>query len=82
MPGAHIADALPFLARLPPALQWWRRKGLEHFQYQVDAWMGYWKRLQKRVETEESPHCFGKQLIAESPLNELEQGFLAGCKFL
>ncbi|KAI0551784.1 O-methylsterigmatocystin oxidoreductase [Xylaria curta] len=78
VPGAHIADALPFLARLPPALQWWRRKGLEHFQYQVDAWMGYWKRLQKRVETEESPHCFGKQLIAESPLNELEQGFLAG----
>ncbi|KAI3319057.1 O-methylsterigmatocystin oxidoreductase [Xylariaceae sp. AK1471] len=78
VPGTYIADAAPFLAKLPPSLQWWRKDGLKHLDYQIEVWMGYWRRLQKRAQLGVSPNCFGTQLISSSPLTELEQGFLAG----
>lgn len=81
-PGAYLADALPFLGKLPIQLQWWR-KGLQPlFEKQANLWMSFWTSLKTQMETKQAPECFVKQFIEsdyeKQGIKELQAAFLAG----
>lgn len=83
VPGAYLADVMPFLSRLPECLQWWRKTALENLDYQTVVWMKYWNRLKKEIRDGKAPESFGRQLVEDPQgLTELEAAFLAGCKLL
>ncbi|CAE7001400.1 hypothetical protein P3342_001417 [Pyrenophora teres f. teres] len=81
-PGAYLADTLPFLGKLPPSLQWWRKGVKPYFEKQAKLWMSFWSTLKTQMETKQAPECFVKQLIQsgyeEQGISELQAAFLAG----
>ncbi|KAJ4296329.1 hypothetical protein N0V90_006374 [Kalmusia sp. IMI 367209] len=81
-PGAYLADTLPFLGRLPPRLQWWRKPLKPLFDRQARLWMSLFSTLKTQMETKQAPECFVKQLIESNyekqGISELQAAFLAG----
>ncbi|EFQ87173.1 hypothetical protein PTT_17321 [Pyrenophora teres f. teres 0-1] len=81
-PGAYLADTLPFLGKLPPSLQWWRKGVKPYFEKQAKLWMSFWSTLKTQMETKQAPECFVKQLIQsgyeDQGISELQAAFLAG----
>jgi len=60
-PGTYLADTLPFLGKLPPQLQWWRKGVKPYFDKQANLWMSFWSTLKTQMETKQAPECFVKQ---------------------
>jgi cytochrome P450 len=81
-PGSYLADALPFLSRLPLRLQWWRKPLKPLFDKQANLWMSFWTTLKTQMEMNQAPECFVKHLIEsdyeKQGINELQAAFLAG----
>lgn len=81
-PGAYLADTLPFLGKLPPSLQWWRKSLKPFFDRQANLWMSLFSSLKTQMETKQAPECFVKQLIesdySAQGISELQAAFLAG----
>jgi cytochrome P450 len=81
-PGTYLADALPFIGRLPPRLQWWRAGLKPYFDKQANLWMSFWTSLKTQMETKQAPECFVKQFIEsdyeKQGISELQAAFLAG----
>ena len=81
-PGTYLADTLPFLGKLPPSLQWWRKGVKPYFDKQANLWMSFWSTLKTQMETKQAPECFVKQLIEsdyeKQGVSELQAAFLAG----
>jgi cytochrome P450 len=81
-PGTYLADALPFIANLPPLLQWWRKPLKPLFDKQANLWMSFFASLKTQMETKSAPECFVKQLIEsdyeKQGITDLQAAFLAG----
>ncbi|KAF1975719.1 cytochrome P450 76C3 [Bimuria novae-zelandiae CBS 107.79] len=81
-PGTYLADTLPFLGKLPPSLQWWRKPLKPLFDRQANLWMSLFSSLKTQMETKQAPECFVKQLIESNyekqGISELQAAFLAG----
>ncbi|EMD85182.1 hypothetical protein COCC4DRAFT_66509 [Bipolaris maydis ATCC 48331] len=81
-PGTYLADTLPFLGKLPPKLQWWRKDVKPYFEKQAKLWMSFWSTLKTQMETKQAPECFVKQFIEsdyeKQGISELQAAFLAG----
>lgn len=81
-PGTYLADTLPFLGKLPPKLQWWRKDVKPYFEKQARLWMSFWSTLKTQMETKQAPECFVKQFIEsdyeKQGISELQAAFLAG----
>ncbi|KAI4613117.1 hypothetical protein J4E83_007528 [Alternaria metachromatica] len=81
-PGTYLADTLPFLGKLPPQLQWWRKAVKPYFDKQANLWMSFWSTLKTQMETKQAPECFVKQFIEsdyeKQGISELQAAFLAG----
>lgn len=84
MAGAFIADMLPFLARMPVRLQWWRTTALKYQKNQADVWMKYWTELKKEKENGQATDCFVKQWIEstqdDQDISDMQGAFLAGSR--
>lgn len=85
-PGAYLADALPPLAKLPRALQWWRRSAEAAFSRQAAVWHRLYKDLVAQLDAGKAPECFVKRLIEsqhdKQDVDELQREFIAGCTCL
>lgn len=81
-PGAFVADMIPPLAKLPIALQWWRKRALQYQHRQTKIWMKYWTNLMHQIDQKRAPECFVKQ-FAETDykaqgISEVQGAFVAG----
>ena len=59
-PGKYMAETLPFLAKLPAWMQWWRQEALQSFNRQAAIWMKYWTGLRIQMDQGQAPECFVK----------------------
>lgn len=77
-----MTDLLPFLAKLPKALHWWKRKARYYYDRQADLWMKLWNQLSAEIAEGRAPDCFVKkwQLTDKesSGITDLEGAFTAG----
>lgn len=81
-PGAYLADAFPPLAKLPAALQWWRKSALAGYNRQAQIWLKYWNKLRAQMMEKTAPECFVKQFMedldAKNDIDEVTAAFVAG----
>lgn len=82
VPYQYMADLLPFIAKLPTALHWWKRKARYYYDRQADLWMRLWNQLSAEIAEGRAPDCFVKkwQLTDKesSGITDLEGAFTAG----
>lgn len=82
VPYQYLADLLPFIAKLPTALHWWKGKARYYYDRQVDLWMKLWNQLSSKLAEGRAPNCFVTkwQLTDKesSGITDLEGAFTAG----
>lgn len=82
VPYQYLADLLPFIAKLPTALHWWKGKARYYYDRQVDLWMKLWNQLSAKIAESRAPDCFVTkwQLTDKesSGITDLEGAFTAG----
>lgn len=82
LPGRFIADTIPFLAKLPTWLQWWKPEADRYFNNQVNLWTELWNDLLKKREEGRAPECFVKDFMEtdyqKQGISELQGAFMAG----
>lgn len=61
-PGAFLEDEFPPLARLPKWLQPGQKMAKEAAEEVLEIKMDIWHRLQKQVESGESPPCYAREI--------------------
>lgn len=82
VPYQYWADLLPFVAKLPEGLHWWKKKARYYYDRQVNLWMKLWNELAARIAENRAPNCFVTkwQLTDKesSGITDLEGAFTAG----
>ncbi|KAK7700123.1 hypothetical protein SLS64_011141 [Diaporthe eres] len=82
VPYQFVADLLPFIAKLPTALHWWKGKARYYYDRQVHLWMKLWNQLSAKIVEGRAPECFVTkwQLTDKesSGITDLEGAFTAG----
>ncbi|EXJ76403.1 uncharacterized protein A1O5_00911 [Cladophialophora psammophila CBS 110553] len=82
VPGAFWADVFPPLAKLPTALQSWRKRALQYQERQTRAWMKFWNDLKIQIDLGKAPECFVKQWLEtdweKQEISELQAAYVAG----
>lgn len=86
VPYQFVADLLPFIAKLPTALHWWKGTARYYYDRQVHLWMKLWNQLPAKIAESRAPECFVTkwQLTYKesSGITDLEGSFTAGSKSL
>ena len=81
-PTRWWAEIIPPLAKLPTWMQWWRAEAMGFQERQNRVWMGYWRKLNKRIEEGSAPECFVKQFAQSDYLgkgiDEMQAAYTAG----
>lgn len=65
LPGAYLVDAVPFLRRLPVALQPWIREAENLHQKEWELWGSFVDRCKREIEIGEGRDCFIKELLCK-----------------
>lgn len=84
VPYQYLADLLPFIAKLPEVLHWWKAQARHYYERQAELWMKLWNELSTNIADGRAPNCFvakWQQTDKESSgITDLEGAFTAGSK--